>query len=146
MKSIHECEQRTMDKLFNYKLPNYWKKIGGGLFVLTLATLIGVKFMEGDFEITKDILKRVMLLSLFFIVLSREKQEDERVQHLRAKSFGMTFLITAVYILVQPIVNTVVGLLLGKKTEIFEDLGDFAILWYMLFVYILFFHVAKKNR
>ncbi|MAZ72553.1 MAG: hypothetical protein CMC70_05335 [Flavobacteriaceae bacterium] len=145
-KSIQECEQRKMDKLFSYKLPNYWKKIGAGFFIITLITILTLKFLEGEFTLVKEIVKRVMLLSLFIIVLAREKHEDERIQHLRARAFSMTFLITAVYILIQPVVTTIVRFILNKEIGLFEDLGDFSILWYMLFVYIMFFHLSKKNR
>ena len=146
MKSAQKCEKTHMDKWLNFKLPNYAKKIGWGLFIVSLVSLLSTKLIDGDLTVAKVFLKKAMLLSLFIVVLSREKVEDERVQHIRAKAFGVTFLFSAVYILVQPIVNFVVGFILGEEQELFEDLGDFVILWFMLVVYLMFFYIAKRNN
>ncbi|MDX1463570.1 MAG: hypothetical protein R3359_10975 [Marinirhabdus sp.] len=145
MKSIQDCEARKIDKLLNFRLPHYAKKIGWILCLLSLGTILSLKFIDGDWTILKVILKRLILVSLFIVVLAREKVEDERLQHIRAKTFSLTFLFSAIYILIQPVINTIVGSILGKEQDVFQDLGDFVILWFMLVVYLTFFHFAKKR-
>jgi len=146
LKTIKECEERNLKRLLSFKLPHTAKKIGWSLFVVTMLFIISLKFIEGDFDFLKDVARRILLISLFIVVLAKEKFEDERVQHLRARSFGMTFLLTAIYILFQPIVNFIVANIIGKDIEIFQDLGDFVILWFMLIVYLLFFYFSKKKE
>jgi hypothetical protein len=145
VQSIKECEQRKIEKLLSYKLPNYCKKIGWTLFVVCLVTLLLIKFVDGDFELLKNALKRVLLVSMFIVVLSKEKIEDERIQQIRAKAFSLTFLLTAMYILFQPIANFIVGTIPGEKIGLFDDLGDFVILWMMLVVYLVFYTIIKKK-
>lgn len=145
MKSIQECEEKNLHKLLNFKLPNVAKKIGWGLFGVSMITILATKFFDGDLELLKNILKRLILLSLFIVVLSKEKVEDERVQHMRAKAFSLTFLLSAIYILVQPIVNFIASSIIDDGQGLFQDLGDFVILWFMLIVYLMFFHFIKKK-
>tara|TARA_R100000935_G_scaffold8302_7_gene17481 strand:- start:109476 stop:109925 length:450 start_codon:yes stop_codon:yes gene_type:complete len=146
LKHAKDCERTNMEKILSFKLPNYWKKIGWGIFLLSFSVLIATKFLDGDFQILKDALKRVLLVALFIVALSREKVEDERIQQMRAKAFSVTFLMTAAYILLQPIVNFIVDTILNSEQQnVFEELGDFVILWFMLMVYLMFFHIAKKN-
>ena len=145
MKSIQDCEQSSMHRLLNFKLPNYAKKIGWSLFIVSFVSLLLTKFFEGDWVLLKDILKKIVLASLFIVVLSREKVEDERVQQLRAKSFSFTFLVTAIYILVQPLVNLIASSIVENDEAVLEDLGDFVILWFMLFIYLMFFNLSKRT-
>lgn len=145
LQSIKECERRKIEKLLSFKLPNYWKKIGWALFIVCFVTLISIMFVDGDFEFLKDVLKRLLLVSLFMMVLAKEKVEDERIQHIRAKAFSLTFLMTAIYILFQPIANFIVDAILGKQTDVFDELGDFVILWFMLVVYLVFYSFIKKK-
>lgn len=145
LQSMKEYEQRKMEKLLSFKLPNYWKKIGWTLFGVSLLIVLSTKFIDGDLEFLKDALKRVVLVSLFTVVLSREIVEDERIQQIRGKAFSLTFLLTALYILFQPIANFIVGSIFGKKMGLFDDLGDFVILWMMLVVYLMFYTLIKKK-
>ncbi len=146
MKSIQDCEEKNLQKLLSFKLPHYWKKIGWSIFVLAMLFIFSLKFFDGEFQFLKDVTRRVILVSLFIVVLSKEEFEDERVQHLRARAFGMTFLMTAIYILFQPIVNFIAAFILGEEMELFQDLGDFVILWFMLIMYLLFFYFSKKKH
>jgi uncharacterized membrane protein len=145
LQAVKECEQKNMDKLINFKLPYYWKKIGWGLFIFCLVAVLTLKFVEGSSEFLKNALKRGLLASLFIVVLSREIIEDERIQQIRARAFSFTFLITAIYILFQPIANLIVDSILGQETPVFDNLGDFVILWLMLVVYLVFYTMLKKK-
>lgn len=144
-KSIKECERNSALRLLNFRLPNAWKRIGWIGFTLVFLGLLATKFFEGDLEVLKTILKKLTLVFLFIVVLSREKIEDERIQSIRAQAFSFTFLTAVLYVICQPIINYLVATLLKPENASFEDLGDFQILWFMLAIYLLFFNLVKRR-
>jgi hypothetical protein len=144
MKSIRECEQGKLERFMNFKFPNYVKKIGWAGVILSFIVLIATKFFDGDLTILKLVLKRFVLASLLLVVLSKEKIEDERIQQFRAKAFSFTFLAAVLYVLVQPIINFLVASVVEPEDAIFEDLGDFVIVWFFLCIYLMFFKLLKR--
>ncbi len=145
LKSMQECERRRAQKLLNYKLPTYWKKIGWAGAILSLVAIMSTSLFDGDFELLKDILRKVVLAFLFTVILAKEEVEDERVQKFRAQSFSFAFLGGILYALFQPVANWIVFSIFKPESAAFEDLGDFQILWLMLTVYLVFFHLLKKR-
>jgi hypothetical protein len=143
LKSIQEHERRRAQKLLNYKLPTYWKKIGWVGAILSL--IMSTSLFDGDFELLKDILRKVVLAFLFTVILAKEQVEDERVQNFRAQSFSFAFLAGVLYTLFQPVANWIVFSIFRPERATFEDLGDFQILWLMLTVYLVFFYILKKR-
>jgi threonine/homoserine/homoserine lactone efflux protein len=144
-KSIQECEQKRTRFFLNYKLPNYWKKIGLIGAIVSLLVIMSTSLFDGNFELLKDVLRKVFLAFLLLMVLAREEQEDERIQNIRAQSFSFAFLAGVLYALFQPLVNLIVASIFMPDKASFEDLGDFQILWLMLTVYLLFFYFLKKR-
>jgi threonine/homoserine/homoserine lactone efflux protein len=144
-KSIQECEQKRTRFFLNYKLPNYWKKIGLIGVIVSLLVIMSTSLFDGNFELLKDVLRKVVLAFLLLMVLAREEQEDERIQNIRAQSFSFAFLAGVLYALFQPLVNLIVASIFMPDKASFEDLGDFQILWLMLTVYLLFFYFLKKR-
>jgi hypothetical protein len=145
LKSIQECEQRRAQKFLNYKLPTYWKKIGWFGAIASLIAIMSTSLFDGDFELLKDILRKVVLAFLFIVILAKEEVEDERVQSFRAQSFSFAFLAGVLYALFQPVVNWFVFSIFRPERAAYEDLGDFQILWLMLTVYLVFFYLLKKR-
>jgi uncharacterized phage infection (PIP) family protein YhgE len=145
LKSIQECDRKSAQRLLNFKLPGYWKKIGWTGVIVSLGAIMSTSLFEGDFEILKDILRKVVLAFLFIVVLAREEVEDERIQNFRAQSFSFAFLSGVLYTLFQPVVNWIVFSIVKSEKAAVEDLGDFQILWLMLTVYLLFFYISKKR-
>jgi hypothetical protein len=143
---MEECERKRAQKFLNYKLPNFWKKIGWVGAVVSLVAIMSTSLFDGDFELLKDILRKVVLAFLFVVVLAKEEVEDERIQNFRAQSFSFAFLGGVLYTLFQPVVNWVVFSILRPERAAYEDLGDFQILWLMLTVYLVFFYVLKKRE
>lgn len=141
-----DAEERRLHWLVNFKLPNTWKKIGWGLLSLSFALLILTKFFDGDYLVIRSVLKKITLLGLLIVVISKEKIEDELVENLRGKAFSFAFIIGVVYVLVQPLINYVAFLLLKPEKANFEDLGDFQILWFLLVVYLMTFWFLKKRN
>lgn len=144
LKSIQECDRRRAQKLLNFKLPNSYKKIGWICFAISFGGIFLTKFFDGDVEVLKEVLKKTSLVFLFVVVLSREKIEDERIQNFRAQSFSFAFLAGVLYILLQPLFNWLVFAIVKPEKAVFEDLGDFQVLWFMLFIYLMFFNISKR--
>jgi hypothetical protein len=145
LKSIHDCEERMLMKWLRFKLPHYMKRVGWGAFAVFMIAILATKFFDGDYTVLKEILKRLILVSLFVVVLSKEKVEDERIKELRGQAFSFSFLLAVAYVLVQPIVNYIANLIVNDGEGVFQDLGDFVILWFLLIVYLMFFHFSKKK-
>ena len=145
LKSIQEYDRKTAQRLINFKLPYYWKKIGLYGFAVLFLGLLATKFFESDLEVLKEILKKASLVFLFVIVISRERIEDERVQNMRSQSFSFSFLAAVLYTILQPLVNYLVFAIVKPEKAEVVDLGDFQILWFMLVVYLMFFYVLKKR-
>ncbi len=146
LKSIQDCERRGANRLMNFKLSNKWKRYGWIGFAVVFAVLLSTKFFDGDLEVLKDILKKVSLVFLFIVVISKEEIEDERIQKMRGQAFSFTFLAAVLYVLFQPLITYFVALLIKPEKAAVEDLGDFQILWFMLIVYLVFFHFVKKRE
>lgn len=143
---ICNAEERRLNWLINFKLSNSWKKIGWGLLFISFAILIAVKFFDGEYTVLKSVLKKVSLLGLLIVVISKEKIEDELVENLRGKAFTFSFIIGIVYVLIQPLINYLAFLLIKPEKANFEDLGDFQILWFLLIVYLMTFWFLKKRN
>ena len=143
--SISDCEQSKWTKLFNYRLPNQYKKIGWTGFALSMVFLLSTIFFDGDLEILKEILKRLLLVFLLVVVISKEKEEDEMIKTIRAQAFSMAFIGGVFYTLLQPIVNFIASLIVGDEMSVFEELGDFQILWFLMIIYLVVFNKLKKR-
>jgi len=145
LNSIKEHDRKSAQRLLNFRLPTYFKKIGWIAFFALLTTLILTKFIDGDLELLKDILRRFMLAALFVIVLAKENIEDERIQAFRAQAFSFAFLAGVLYTLFQPLINWIAFKIVKPEKAAFQDLGDFQILWVMLMIYLMFFYILKKQ-
>lgn len=143
---ICTAEERRLNWLINFKLPNYWKKIGWSILFISFGFLIVSKFLDGDFSIIKSILKKTALLGLLIVTISKEKIEDELIENLRAKAFSFAFIIGVVYVLVQPLINYLAFVILKPQSANYEDLGDFQILWFLLVVYLTAFWYLKRRN
>ncbi|WP_298518985.1 hypothetical protein [uncultured Kordia sp.] len=142
-----ESEKRSIEKLEKISLPNSFKRVGVILFIILLVYILSAKiFGIENSETLKYVLKRGLLIALLIITLSREEIEDEMIRSIRAKAFTMAFVVGAIYTLIQPLINYIANVLTGKEQDILEDLGDFQILWFMLFMYIVFFHILKRKQ
>lgn len=146
MNKICDSEERRLHWLVNFKLPNYWKKIGWGVLIISIFFLILTKFFDDDYLVIKSILKKLTLVGLLIVAISKDKIEDELVENLRGKAFSFSFIIGVVYVLVQPIINYAAFLVVKPERAKFEDLGDFQILWFLLIVYLMTFWFLKRRN
>ncbi len=144
-KSFMECERTKLERWSQFQLANNWKTIGATICLLTLLTLIGIKFIDTEPSWLRDVLKRVLLVGLLIVVLSKEKVEDEMLQSLRAKAFTLAFIFGVLYSLVQPLADYVVHNYIYEASKE-NTFSYFQVLSFMLLVQIMFFEVLKRNR
>ena len=145
---ICKAEYRRLKKIQNYQylIPNHYKKVGIALLIASLIALITRKFLFEDVVIVQQIAKKGMLLALLLITLSKEKIEDELITKLRGQAFAVAFIAGVIYTLVQPLINYLVAILIKPEKAIYNDLGDFMVLWFMLVMYLTFFYMFKRYR
>lgn len=146
LSELKECEVNRLQRLKSHLvLPNYFKKIGIAIFILSFLFVLAVGFFTDGNEVIKTVGKNIILISLLMIVLSREKIEDELIEKLRGQAFTFAFIAGVVYAIFQPYINYLVSVIVRPEKVIFEQLGDFVILWFLLTVYLCFFHLLKRT-
>ena len=100
--------------------------------------------MDLDSIESSFVLKRVLLIGLLVVSLSKDKEEDEMIVSLRAKSFTLAFVLAVLYSLIQPLVNVLVFYII--KGDMTNGFSYFQVLSFMLMLQIMFFEVLKRNR
>ena len=143
--TFYEAERRRLRQFQKFQLSNQYKKIGIGLFIISIILLFVKKFFVDDLILLRTIAQKGMLVAMLIIAISKEKIEDEMIHKLRGQSFSMAFIAGVIYALIQPLANYVVFKVVKPQKAIYEDLGDFQVLWFMLTIYLLFFYVLKRT-
>lgn len=142
---VIECESKTLERWSKFQLSHHWKKKGIILSVLIFLTMISLKFIDSEPIWLKEVLKRGLLVGFLIISLSKEDIEDEMVSSLRLQSYALAFIFAVLYSLIQPAADYLV------QQFIYEPSNDntfsyFQVLFFMLLVQIMFFHVFKRYR
>jgi hypothetical protein len=140
--SYCERERSKLERLNKFQLANKYKKVGYVIVIVAFALMIAKKFVDEPSWV-KPILINILLLGMLIISISKEKVEDEYIDSLRSQSYRLAFVLAVVYSLVQPGVNYVVGLLLGKE-EGSNEFSYFQVLFFMLVVQLMFFYQLKR--
>jgi hypothetical protein len=90
-------------------LPNYFKKIGLSLFLITIITVVILKTFHFDDLFNKKILGTIVidLLTIFccMIIFSRNKIEDEMSFLIRLKEFAGTFIFSVSFFILMNIMD-----------------------------------------
>lgn len=143
IEKLCEAEKRRMDKM-HLQLPNVFKKIGIIVFAVSMPMLLSTKFIDGETDTFKMVLRQIIIVSMLVIAISKEKVEDEMIMKIRHRAFTIAFIWAVIYALIQPYINYAVALLVRPEKAIYEEFGTFIILWFMLAIYLLYFHVMKR--
>lgn len=140
---FYERERKHYEKMRNWQLPDYFKKIGITIAIISFITLFLNAF---SFELSwlKISSKYGILAGLLIISISKEKIEDELVTKLRMQSYTFAFLMAVLFSLFQPFLNFSVDWIGNAETAVFKDNGDFMILWMLLFVQVFYFEMLKR--
>jgi len=144
---IMDCERNRLEKITNFRLPQYFYKVGIALGVITIIMMFVRAFaMEGDTEWLKHLLQKTFLIAMLLMSIARDKEEDELTVKLRMQSYAWAFITGVVYALVMPYVEFGVSNVVNNGGEAYKDLGDFQILIFMLMVQLMCYHTLKRYR
>lgn len=149
MKKEHiiNCERKRMQKWLNFRLPYRFLKLGGGIAIIAIIVMFFRAFaMEGDTEWLKEITKKVLLVGLLMMSVSKDREEDEMTIALRMQSYALAFVVGVVYALVMPYIEYGVSNVVHGGGEAYKNLGDFQVLLFMLMIQLLFYHNLKRYR
>lgn len=144
LKEIYEWDKSVFIRFKNFQLTNRYKRIGIFLFILFLAGMIGLKFIEGEPSWIKMMFRNGMIVSLLMASLSKEKIEDELVVTVRSQSYRIAFLIGVIYAVIQPYVYYIVEFILDTGKGEFS-MGYFQVLFFMLLIQLALFHMMLKK-
>lgn len=144
VKSFIACERKSLERMKRFQLPNKFKKIGIGIIILSVLTIIVNKLSIENIDL-KLTAKYGILVGLLLISISKEKIEDELITSLRMQSYTFAFIAGVVItLLTNPLFNYIANLISEKQHENFEGVGDWEILWILLSVQIFYFEFLKR--
>ena len=144
---ILDCERKRMDKMLNFRLPHKFFTFGIVIVALSIVLMFVRKFgMEGDTEALKTILKKILVVGMLLMSISKDREEDELTVKLRTQSYALAFVIGVVYALLMPYVDYGVSNVVEPEGEALKDLGDFQVLIFMLMIQLMFYHTLKRFR
>ncbi len=142
-KSFFDCERKSLENLKKYQFPNYFKKIGIVLFIFSFLLIFVNKFFIGYSEVNL-VVKYGMLIGLLFVSVAKEKIEDELIINLKMQSYTFAFIAGVVYSLILPLIYFIQDIIFQSEKALLKDIGDFQILWFLLFVQIIYYEYLKK--
>jgi hypothetical protein len=125
-------------------LPNYFKKIGAGILIITFIVMLSFKFAHVNFAVyTKEIIKTctkdLILLSLSFIAFSKDKIEDELTMLIRIKAIVSAFVFCITYFIVGDIISLI-------TREPMDTATSFSFILQALLIYLFTYSTAKFFR
>jgi len=120
-------------------LPHRFKLIGLMVVIVIIAGMVITKLTVPDFvnrnrDSLKPILKSILVAGLLIIILSKEKIEDEFINHCRLKSFTFAFICSAF-----------AGILSVFDSEPLFDSSGFQVICTQLLGYLFYFSIIKSN-
>jgi hypothetical protein len=77
--------------MFDYLLPNVFKKLGIGLYILSVFFVLFATDLGIDHILRNDLISIFAALGFGLIINSKEIEEDERTMICRYKALGKTF-------------------------------------------------------
>jgi hypothetical protein len=141
--SFMDCERKNLDKLKKLQLPNHYKKLGIAIVLISLAALLLNKFIF-EIEQLRPAAKYGMLIGMLLISISKEKIEDELAAQLRMQSYSFAFIAAVAYTLALPLIAFLIDWVIKTKEANVKDIGDFTILWMLLFIQVFYFEMLKR--
>ncbi|WP_394750270.1 hypothetical protein [Spongiimicrobium salis] len=139
-KSSMISDERSIDKLKKYQLPNKAKKIGWLICGIAFIAL----FLTDKDTNYKLVAKYSLLIGLLIVSISREKIEDELIKNLRMHSFTFAFIFAVFIAITNPLLSYLANFVFSEKQGVFDGIGDWMILWLLLSVQIFYFEYLKR--
>lgn len=148
IKSSDETELKSIDNITKSQLPNKFKAIGFGIFIISFVLNCSLPFVLENYEYNGFIdkaVKSLCLLGLLVVSISKEKIEDELIIALRMKSYNYAFIGCVVMTLIMSSLNYFIVYINSNKTKI-EGISDFTILGMLLTIQIFSFRSLKRSH
>ncbi|MBD8490519.1 hypothetical protein IFO69_17335 [Echinicola sp. CAU 1574] len=144
---IIECERKKIHQLFGFQLHHKYKLLGVIIAISGLCCLFIFRMSAGEAEIMREVFRKLILIGLLMISISKDKVEDEMTITLKAQSYKFAFICGVFYAIIQPFINFGVAFLFSheENNELLQ-LGDFQLLFFMLIVQIMFYAFLKLSR
>lgn len=122
-------------------LPNYVKKIGFGLLLISVLLLTAylLKVLPIEKTFSGLLIKNSILTGLLLLALSKDKIEDELTLKLRVQSFAISFIYAVLFIITHPLIQ-----LLFKPVNL-DYQGEFPLVLSMFSFYFISFYMAKRK-
>ncbi|EAS18806.1 hypothetical protein BBFL7_00626 [Flavobacteria bacterium BBFL7] len=128
-------------------LPAYFIWVGLTVCLLSILGLLLVHFQfENPVDFYKNLFMHFILIGLFIITLSRDKNEDERTLQLRYRAFGFAFVLGTFMLLLMPFAAMILDSINDRTPlEWEQDQSFFFIISSFLFYYLMYFQIFKKQ-
>lgn len=124
-------------------LPNYFKKVGLSLIIITIISIVITKVFHLDDLFNKKILGTIFLdLLIFFccmIIFSRDKIEDEMTILIRLKQFAGTFAGIVAMVIFRNIMDIATG-------ENPKNYSATELILFMCFIHLTFHYINLWNN
>lgn len=141
-------EYSRLSKMLNWRLPNRYKKIGYICAAAIFIFLLGYKFYGQNTILVKDLCRSLVLLFVLIASLSKDPVEDEYVRHVRAQSYVLASVFSALYTIGIPLIALLLDMLITKITgdgsAKFYEISAFEIIFMLVCNQLLFFETLKR--
>lgn len=126
-------------------LPYQYRWVGLGICLIAIVGLLFISMQEIEpSSFYKDLSMHTVLIGLFLLVISRDKNEDERTKQLRYRAFAFSFVLGTVMLLILPFIVILKNSIIGKALE-WEFQSFFFIMSSYLFYYLMYFQIFKRQ-
>ena len=141
-------EHSKLMRIINFRLPHIYKRIGLIGAIAIFSFLVFYKFYGANTLIIKDVLRTLMIVFLLIASLSKDRFEDEFVQHIRSQSYVISFVCAIGYSIILPLVAYVLDILItnitGDGTISFHETSSFEVMFMLVCFQLLFFETLKR--
>ncbi|RZN80906.1 MAG: hypothetical protein EVB11_11095 [Winogradskyella sp.] len=145
-KNFADCERHRILKVLDFRLPTSFKWVGAILVILVFILFFVRNQFPDHADFIRSIGRKVFIIGLMCISLSRDKEEDEMTIAIRAQSYAIAFIIGVLYAIIMPYVEFGVSNIIHSGGETYKELGDFQLLSFMFMIQLGFYHTIKRYR
>ncbi len=120
-------------------LPRSFKIVGYLIPLLVIAVLIIIKFIDPTITKGNDAAKNISLtllaIGLLIVILSKDKNEDERIDRLRMKAISWAFIFGIMY--------TLLGTIFPMENDLTQKSSG--LIFFVEASYLVYFEILKRT-
>lgn len=144
----YQDEYSRVMKMLNFRFPHKFKMIGIVGAIMVFGFLLGYKFLGSNDILVKDLCRTLILLLMLLASLSKDKVEDEYINHVRSQSYVLAFIFAVAYSIGLPLISFVLDILITKVrdegTINFHEVSAFEVMFMLLGFQLLYFETLKR--